>query len=290
MLIKKVRIHNLQTFSSYAGGRIWFYDKDNNKISIGSTVISNTGSYAETDLAIMKSKTNYDGSYTVYNGFRTDLASITSSYMYSTVGFANTDKEQYFQIEFKNPMEIKYMRYIMAASGETYTKSADIDVTFANGVTKTVSPLNENSVNGYIIRVKFPMYDVEDATITTTDSNNLKNLNNVSSIKIESYEDDNTFIRCAMSVDNRNTWNVFKNGSWSAIDLNNLKTEGNTTNELVNIDTDNLRKFVVDGSNLDFVTILGTKSESISPVLKSIKIFSTDLLDPQSIVLNNEDY
>lgn len=290
MLIKKVRMYNLQTFNNYAGGRVWFYDKNDNKISIGSTLISNSGSSAETDLATMKSKTNYNNQYTVYNGFRTDLDSITSVYMYSSLGFGNTDKTQYFQIEFKTPIEIKYMRYIVAASGETYTKSADIDVTFANGVTKTVSMLNANSVNGYIVRIDFPLYDVVDTVITTTDTNNLKNLSNISALKIDTYEDDETIIRYALSVDSRNTWNVFKNESWSVINLGNLKTEGNTTNELTNISIDNLKKLVVDGSNLDFATILSTNSESVSPVLKSIKIFSTDSLDPQNIVLNNDIY
>lgn len=290
MLIKKVKIYNLQTFQSYAGGRIWFYDKNNNKIPIGSTIISNTGNTAETDLTIMKSKTNYDGQYSVYNGFRTDLTAITSSYMYSTLGFANTDKTQYFQIEFKTPIEIKYMRYIVAASGETYTKSADIDVTFANGVTKTVSMLNTNSTNGYIIKVKFPLYDVTDTIITTTDTNNLKNLSSISSLKIDTYEGDDAIIRYALSVDDRNTWNVFKDGNWLAIDLVNLKADGNTTDELTSVSIENLEKLITSGGNLDFAVILSTNNESVSPVLKSIKIFSTDSLDPQDIVLNNDNY
>lgn len=290
MLIKKVKLCNLQSINTYSGGRVWFYDNKNNKISIGTKLISDTGATAETDLVKIESKACYSTSYSAYCGFRTDVSSLASAGMYCTPSYSNTDTTQYFQIEFKTPVDAKYMRYIMAASGETYTKSADIEVTFFDGTVETINVVNTNSANGYVARVKFPGYDTDnDVVITTTNENSFKNLSKISSIDIGSYETTDTIIKYALSIDDRNTWNAFKDGSWTMIDLANLKTEGNTTEELSSINAGDLRKLIVDGSTLNITILLASDSvEKISPILKSIKVTTSDLLNPDGLILSED--
>lgn len=292
MLIKKVKLYNLQSINTYSGGRVWFYDNENNKISIGKTVISNTGTTAETELVKIESKTCYSSSYSAYNGFRTDLSSLgnLSASLYCTPSYSNTDTTQYFQIEFKTPVDAKYMRYIMSASGQTYTKSADIEVTFFDGTVETINIVNTNSTDGYVARVKFPGYDTNnDIAVATTDENNFKNLVKVSSIEIDAYENTDTIVKCALSVDGRDTWNIFKDENWSTIELSDLKTNGNTVDELKNTTAGNLRKLIVDGSTLDIVILLASNStEYVSPILKKIKVTTSDLLNPEGLILSED--
>lgn len=291
MLIKKVKICNLQTINSYSGGRVWFYNNEGSKISIGSKVISDNGVIVETDLANLECKACYSTGYSVYNGFRTNVSSISSDTLYCTPSYSNSDTTQYFQIEFKTPVDTKYMRYLMAASDQTYTKSADIEVTFEDGTVETINVVNTNSTNGYVVRVKFPGYDIsKDVIVATTDLNNFKDLNKISSIEIDSYEKDDTVMRYALSVDNRSTWNVFKEGNWNTIDLSNLKTEGNTTSELINASASDLRKLIVDGTTLDVTVLLSSNSsEFISPILKKIKVITSDLLNPDGLILSRDE-
>lgn len=293
MLVKKVKICNLQqgraTTIADAGGNVWFYDSDDNRISTGTTLISSTGITAETELVKIEAKSYYNGSYVVYNAFNTNAsADITSVSLYATASFANTDKSQYFQCEFKTATNIDYLRYNMSTNNKTMTKEADIEITFANGIIKTIHVTNENSEANHIVRIKMPSYDVNDTIVKTTDNNNLKNLNNIFSIRVDSYEDSDTIIKYAMSVDNRNTWKIFKDGNWNTINLSALKISGNTTNELINITTENLSNFITNGSSLDFIILLGTNNERTSPILKKIEVIVNDLLDPSEFILYND--
>lgn len=131
----------------------------------------------------------------------------------------------------------------------------------------------------YSIKVTFPStYTVGSYYIITDNAMQLNTLDwkQINSCIIEQTTPTDTDVRYAFSNNNKETWQVYKNNSWSTITLNNISTEGMTKEEVESLTSKEWKGILKN--TLDVAICLLSENESASPEVDQIT-FDYDRID-----------
>ena len=109
-----------------------------------------------------------------------------------------------------------------------------------------------------------------ESEIVTNLNSQLKNINTIDKIIVDSLEEPNTKIRHAFSFDNRSTWLIYKDGEWKNINKDNILDNGMSKNEINNLVSDDFTKLNLNNSTLDVCSKLITYNDMFSPILRKI--------------------
>ena len=287
-----------------AGGVYRFYDMEENVIQTGDITFINTCSSSgscEQDINIglvtNEGGCNAGPSYT-YNtvyAFRTDKGLTCtnnnfSSNLYSSAPNSNAS----IKLDFYEPQNVSKIEVNListSANGDCInSRSCDIDLERTDGTIITLHILhNDYSNRNEILTFEFEkdgeydqrIHKFKTNTISkiVTNLNKIENISSISKLKIECIEDNvETFVRFAISIDDKSTWKVFKSNSWSDISENDVINNGNTKDELESLNLSNFSNLFTDGlqHNLDVLVTMKTTNEDISPEISKITVIGIE--------------
>ena len=118
-----------------------------------------------------------------------------------------------------------------------------------------------------------------DQTIETTTNNNIKQIDNVIKSSIEYELKDNTEIRIALSIDDKNTYKYYDGNNWLTCTNKKLveNNQGMTPEIFSNLTDNDYKKLITDICNIDILVSLYSKDSYATPKIKSIS-FKTNKL------------
>ena len=93
-------------------------------------------------------------------------------------------------------------------------------------------------------------------------------------IEINAYQPDNTLIKFAISLDNKNTHLIYQSNSWVTINESDIIINGNTFDELNALQPIDFNDLNFTNKTLDIIVVMKTLDENITPSIKSIKVSS----------------
>lgn len=281
---KSVLINNFDwTGDEFAncGGRFLFYDIDDNLIESGN-LISQTNTKCETDNFIVTCSGAHEDNYTrfgCYNAIRTDEKTTTNNSFSFVLKLGDTSS--FLKIEFKIPVIIKkivcslkekstlgdYANAHKADAVFTYSTNKTDTYTIKHSTGSVLNEVNEIYLKQGILK---KVYDLNEAKIETN-TNTLTGFCKINSLNIIADEPTNTKLRFAISNDNKTTWYVFKNKSWSVISESDIINNGNTLQEMQNLTSINLNS-ISRNKNIDIIVKMITTDTNTTPSISSIKV------------------
>lgn len=266
-MVKKIIIRNLNSSLKYlALGKIKIYDNNNNTINNNECIISND-IICESENMICKVKGSNIGSYPI------NLINNSDSYWIS-----NTKNNVDIEIQFKQYINgISKISFIPLPSQDLsigVTEPFDIDIyDYSDNLLQTynIIPTINKLEETIIITPEMNKYYIESqyGILYTNDSMQVHNVKNISSIEVYQYEPENTKIRYAFSIDNRNSWFTIKNNNITNIDIADINNNGMTKDDMECINNFSFENI----TNLDIVMYIITTKKEYTPIFEKIKIY-----------------
>lgn len=308
MEIKSFKAYNFgdDSASGYnlAGGVYRFYDMEGNVIQTGDltfvNLCSETGSCSQ-DMKIglvtceggCWKGPSFNNNFTY--AFRTDYGLTCTNNNFTSGAYTAGITNSSIKMDFYEPQNISKIEVNLISTnsgGNFYTnaRSCDIDLEQTDGTIITLHVLhNDYSNRNEIFTFEFEkdgeydqrIHKFKTNTISkiVTNLNKIENISSISKIKIECIEDNvETFVRFAISIDDKNTWKVFKSNSWNDINENDVINNGNTKDELESLNLSNFSNLFTDGlqHNLDVLVTMKTTNEDVSPEISKITVIGIE--------------
>ena len=257
------------------GGRYLFYDENGDLIQSGATITS-SATYAETENFIINAYSVWSDGYFPINAFTTYNRENPYGTGFAFESFPDkvNNSAQFLQLKFKTPQKISKI-ICNPASSSTYTSNVDMHIKLCGEDLKmfNMKPLKNEHLFYFENFNDIKFYDNTNSIITTN-LNQIQNINNIKKIEIDADQPDNTLIRFAISLDNKNTYLVYQSNSWVTVNESDIIINGNTFDELNTLQPIDFNDLNFTNKTLDIIVVMKTLDENITPFIKSIKVSS----------------
>ncbi len=283
LIVDQILINNFTTHNYNAGGVYRFYDENGDLIESGE-ILNYTGTYVESENFIMESYDYWTHSSTakelgIVNAFRTDLeksAVPISDNVYVTDYLTN--KDQYALVKFKTLKKVSKIECNLRAkcSNWSNTRSCTVNLILDKETIKSFDLEIDEQFNIIQTLENFNnMLYYDDSTgVIKTNTNQIQNINKIEKIQIVANELENTKIRIALSTDSKSTYLKFNGTIWDIIQENDIINNGNTMNEINNLNYQNFSSLNLTNKTLDFIICMETSDTAITPNIEKIIVTS----------------
>ena len=283
LVVDQILINNFTTNNQNAGGIYRFYDENGDLIESGK-ILNYTGTYAESENFIIKSYDYWTNSGTIeifgiMNAFRTDLeksAIPKSDNEYVTNRLTNND--QYALVKFKTLKKVSRIECNTRSRYSNYsnTKSCTVNLMLNGEIIKSFNVETDTQFNVIQTLENFnDMSYYDDSTgIVKTNTNQIQNIDKIEKIQIVANELQNTKIRIALSTDSKNTYLKFNGTAWDSIQENDVINNGNTINEINDLNYQDFSSLNLANKILDFIVCMETSDTNITPSIEKIIVTS----------------
>ena len=256
------------------GGRYLFYDENGKLIESGATITS-SATYAETENFIINAYSAWSNSYLPINAFTTYGRKDPYGTTFALGSFADKvdNSAQFLQLKFKTPQKIS--KILCNPAHITHTSNVDMYIKLCGENLKmfNLKPLNYDHLIYCENFNDIKFYDNINGVIATN-LNQIQNISNIKKIEIDADQPNNTLIKFAISLDNKNTYLVYQSNSWVTINKSDVIINGNTFGELNTLQPIDFNGLNFTNKTLDIIVMMKTLDENITPSIKSIKVSS----------------
>lgn len=283
-MIKKILLKNFkrQGTNNLVIGTFRIYDEFENIYETGDIVTKTTSNseleFANAETTHVSSST----SYTVGELFTTTK----TGYLRFSNG-ASAENNAVVTLTFKDGYEPEYIRKVSFVPRiSSSLMNASFEIEFYDEKDKLLASYSTvglydagTMINDTIIFLEtidlLPNYIINSPQkITTTNTSRLTDIQSINLISIKQLEPRNTYLRYAVSFDNRSTWKIFRNNVWETLNndsASEINLAGMTKDEFEGINHDNWMLEHVVGGNIDVVVSLTTSDKTVSPRVYSIR-------------------
>ncbi len=271
-LIEEVNIYDF-IFGRWGGCYIRFYDKEGNLIR-NDNIIQNTESIGETEMAIVKTNSVYNSSYSPVNAIRTDDNDEPVYKNLCGYSSATNYTNAYLIINFKEKQEISKIRL---NTNIDYISCPGCKLKIKNSYSEKEFSFKDLNYNEIVDITNFYDYYYYNNGIIKTNLNQLTNLNDFLSIQFIENSSNDTEIKYALSNDsNQNFYKFnFTSDNWELINKTEIINSGNTSNELESLTREQCSKLDLINKTLDVVAVLKTNDKTVTPKLSTILVKSS---------------
>ena len=271
-LIEEINVYDF-VFGRYGGCYIRFYDKNGSLIR-NDSIIQNTESMGETEMATVVTNSAYSSYYYPVNAIRTDD---NDEPVYKNLyGYCSATNyiDAYLKINFKEKQEISKIRINTNIDG---VRCPGCKLKIKNSHSEKEFSFKDLSYNEIVDITNFYNYYYYDNGIIKTNLNQITNLNDFLSIQFIENTSNNTEIKYALSNDsNQNFYKFnFTSDNWELINETEIINSGNTSNELESLTREQCLKLDLINKTLDIVAVLKTNDKTVTPKLSTILVKSS---------------
>lgn len=270
-MITKIVFNNLSTSISYLGiGGIRFYDRDGILIKSGVEISKGLQAGKTENIKVSVNANAYSSAYYPINLIDTSLSQTDKYFL--TRNKTNVSIEFTFKKIIESISKIEYVAF-PARNGninnftiDVYDENNVIIQTYSATASSTLKEVKY--INTYELIKYYTVNSYE--SIITTDETNIKNINRILKIEVLHDEPENTSIRYLVSIDDRNTWKIYKGGQWIIVD--DLSDENVITNGMNKDELESIKEDFPINLNFDIRAVMVTEDIEKVPILKQIKV------------------